>query len=284
MDHVDQPNRLKLSEVAVKLDPQDDVVVAKRDLPAGAVLVRDAMDGGPDELLLGRPIASGHKIALCEIAGGDPVRRYGQVIGFAKHSIQPGEHVHKHNLGMGNLTLDYAFGVDARPVELVPEASRRTFSGYRRANGQVGTRNYIAVVSTVSCSSHAARAIARHFSSERLSAYDNVDGVMAVTHLSGCSYVPDGPVYTLLQRSLAGMVRHPNVAASIIVGLGCEVNQLDDLVAQYDLQNGTGKPLRSLVIQDMGGAAKPFRLVSKRSRRFCRTSTPLLGRQSRSPS
>jgi len=135
MDRDDQPNRFKLSELTVKLDPQDDVVVAKRDLPAGAVLVCDAEDGAPRELLLEQPIPSGHKIALREITSGNPVRRYGQVIGFAKHSIHPGEHVHKHNLGMGNLTLDYAFGVDARPVELAPESTRRTFLGYRRANG-----------------------------------------------------------------------------------------------------------------------------------------------------
>jgi altronate hydrolase len=247
--------RLQLSEATVKLDPQDDVVVAKRDLSPGTVLIgTDA--GEARELLLEGPVPSGHKLALRAISAGEPVHRYGQVIGFAKQDIQPGAHVHKQNLGMGDLTLDYAFGADARPVDLVPESDRRTFDGYRRANGQVGTRNYIAVVSTVSCSAYAARSIARYFTPERLAAYGNVDGVMAVTHLSGCSYVPDGPVYTLLQRSLAGMVRHPNVAASIIVGLGCEVNQLDALIENYDLAVGTGKPLHALVIQEIGGGRK----------------------------
>ena len=255
MEHDNPPDRLQLSEQTVKLDPQDDVVVAKRDLSQGTVLIgTDA--GEARELSLEVLVPSGHKLALRAISAGEPVHRYGQVIGFAKQDIQPGAHVHKHNLGMGNLTLDYAFGADARPVELVPESNRRTFYGYRRANGQVGTRNYIAVVSTVSCSAYAARAIARYFTPERLAAYGNVDGVMAVTHLSGCSYVPDGPVYTLLQRSLAGMVRHANVAASVIVGLGCEVNQLDALIENYDLAVGTGKPLHAMVIQEMGGGRK----------------------------
>jgi altronate hydrolase len=245
-----------LQTVAVHLHPRDNVAIAKIDLQAGARVVRDSEGLSGSEISLPQSIPSGHKFALEAVPAGDPVRRYGQIIGFAKTAIQPGEHVHKHNLGMGDLALDYAFGADVQPVALVPESERRTFLGYRRPNGQVGTRNYIAVISTVSCSAHVTRAIARHFTPERLAAYPNVDGVMAVTHQSGCSFVSGGPVYTLLQRTLAGMATHPNVAASIFVGLGCEVNQVDELADNYGLDDAATKPVRRLVIQDDGGSRK----------------------------
>jgi altronate hydrolase len=246
----------QLKEVALHLNRQDHVAIAKFDLKAGTRVISGAGELSPPEITVRQPIPSGHKVALQRINAGEPVRRYGQVIGFARQAIQPGEHVHKHNLGMGDLALDYAFGVDARPVDLVPEDERRTFQGYRRPNGQVGTRNTIAVISSVSCSAHVTRAIARHFTPERLAAYPNVDGVMAVTHQSGCSFVLGGPVHSLLQRTLAGIARHPNVAASLFIGLGCEVNQIEDLLETQGLRSaGEGGPL-SLVIQDLGGTRK----------------------------
>jgi altronate hydrolase len=245
-----------LQDVTVRLHPEDDVAIAKTELQPGTRLTSTAGETALPEITVQQLIPSGHKIALREIVAGEAVRRYGQVIGFAKVAVRPGEHVHKHNLGMGDLALDYAFGADAEPVDLVPESERRTFLGYKRPNGQVGTRNCMAVISTVSCSAHVTRAIARHFTPERLAAYPNVDGVMAVTHLSGCSFVSGGPVYTSLQRTLAGVACHPNVAASIIVGLGCEVNQIDELVGNYGLAGEGAHALRSLVIQDMGGSRK----------------------------
>ena len=246
---------LSYQDVAVHLHPQDSVVIAKTDLEAGTRLVAPPGDAALPEMTLRQSIPSGHKIALLDVATGEPVRRYGQIIGFAKEPIRPGEHVHKHNVGMGDLARDYAFGMDVEPVDFVPEGERRTFLGYGRPNGRAGTRNFVAVISTVSCSAHVTRAIARHFTPERLVPYANVDGVIAFTHLSGCSFVPGGPVYTLLQRTLAGMARHSNVAAAIFVGLGCEVNQIDELVENYDLRN-EGGALRSLVIQDEGGSRK----------------------------
>jgi altronate hydrolase len=247
---------LPLQSVAVHLHPKDNVAIAKAELPAGTRLSLDLQGISGSELSLRRTVPSGHKVALEDVATGAPVRRYGQIIGFAKETIKPGDHVHKHNLAMGDLSLDYAFGADVQPVDFVSERERRTFLGYRRPNGQVGTRNYIAVISTVSCSAHVTRAIARHFFPDRLRAYPNVDGVMAVTHLSGCSFVPDGPVHSLLQRSLAGVARHPNVAASVVVGLGCEVNQLDAFIENYGLRDASAKPVRSFVIQEEGGSRK----------------------------
>jgi len=198
-------------------------------------------------------------MALREIATGEPVRRYSQVIGFASQPILPGEHVHTHNLDVQDFAREYAFGVDMQPVTFVPEGERRTFWGYKRPDGQVGTRNTIAVISTVNCSAHASREIARYFTPEQLAPFPNVDGVIALTHPYGCSIRIGGVDYVLLQRVLAGMARHPNVGAVIFVGLGCEVNQISALVENYGLCNHNGIPPGNppgLVIQDLGGIRK----------------------------
>jgi altronate dehydratase len=181
------------------------------------------------------------------------VRRYGQIIGLAGRDIQPGEHVHSHNLDLGDLDRDYRFGVDARPVSYVPPGERRTFLGYKRPNGQVGTRNFIAVISTVNCSAHACLEIAHHFAPERLAPYANVDGVVALTFRGACSMRAGGPTHTVLQRTLAGMAQHPNVGAAILVGLGCETNQAATLVDNYGLASTGSEPPPALGIQELGG-------------------------------
>jgi altronate hydrolase len=230
-----------LRKAAVRLHPQDDVAIAKTGLPADTTL---ALETGA-RVAVRQPIPGGHKIALREIATGAPVHRYGQVIGLASRAIAPGEHVHVHNLSVQDFAREPAFGADVQPVTFVPEGERRTFLGYRRADGRVGTRNYVAIISTVNCSAHVTREIARHFTPERLASFPNVDGVIPFTHQLGC---PTRQV--LLQRTLAGMARHPNVGGYILVGLGCETNQVADLAARYDL-SGPG-----LVIQELGGVRK----------------------------
>jgi altronate hydrolase len=175
-------------------------------------------------------VPSGHKVALQRIEAGEPVRRYGQVIGLAGQPILPGEHVHVHNLGLGDF---YRLGAplqEIRPQHLGPDAERRSFLGYCRADGRVGTRNYIAVISTVNCSAHACMEIARHFTPERLELFPNVDGVVALTHHDGCTSRPELRGQVLLRRTLAGIARHPNVAACILVGLGCETTQVRDVL------------------------------------------------------
>jgi altronate hydrolase len=232
-----------LRKVALCLHPQDNVAIVKINLQAGTML--ESGERHPTLVTLRQPIPSGHKVALCEIAAGQPVRRYGQVIGLARRAISPGEHVHVHNLGVGDFAREPAFGADVQAVRYVPENERRIFLGYKRADGRVGTRNYLAVFSTVNCAAHVTREIARHFTPQRLAAFPNVDGVFALTHPLGC------PIrQVLLQRTLAGMARHPNVGAYVLVGLGCETNQVADLMANYDL-GGPG-----LVIQDLGGVRK----------------------------
>jgi altronate hydrolase len=249
---------ISLREVAIRLHPDDDVAILKTHVPAGTIL--HLQHESSAQIAVRRLIPSGHKIALREIGEGVPIRRYGQVIGFATQPIPAGEHVHSHNLGVQDFARDYAFGVNVRPVEYVPIEQRRTFLGYQRANGRVGTRNYLAVIASVNCSAHTSREIAHAFTPERLAAYSNVDGVIALTHLSGCANRINGPDYVLLQRTLAGMARHANIGGYIIVGLGCETNQIADMLQNYDLQtrsaDGASRTPPHFVIQGQGGTRK----------------------------
>ncbi len=234
-----------LAEVAIHLHPDDEVAVARVPLAPGLRLQTPA-----GEVRVSRLIPTGHKVALRAIEAGAAVHKYGQVIGFATAPIAPGNHVHSHNLGVGSLTHDYAIGADVRPVEPVPAAERRTFMGFRRPDGRVGTRNYVAVISTVNCSASTVRAIADRFRGDALRDYPTVDGVIGLTHKGGCGARYGSGEVALLQRTLAGVARHPNVAAYVFVGLGCEVNQIGDLVGSQGLDEDH-PPL--LVIQDEGG-------------------------------
>jgi altronate hydrolase len=262
-DIVAEPGVVPLEEVAVRLHPRDDVAISAKDLAAGTTLFIGAGWDEPGTVVLCRAVPSGHKIALRQMKAGVPIRRYGQVIGFASQAIAPGEHVHTHNLGIQALAHDYAVGEgavgggavggSAQPVAAVPEAERRTFRGYRRRGGRVGTRNYIALLSSVNCSAHTAREIAHHFTVERLAAFPNVDGVIALVHQSGCANE-----HLLLQRTLAGMARHPNVGAALLVGLGCETDAPDRVVENHGLCDGCrGLPgIQRILIQELGGIRK----------------------------
>jgi altronate dehydratase len=239
--------RVSLREVAVHLNLNDNVAIAKTALRPDTTLVLD----DSSEVITCAFIPSGHKIALTAIPVGEVILRYGQIIGFAADEIAPGDHVHTHNVELGTFERDYAFGADARPVNLVPEEERRTFLGYRRSDGRVGTRNFIAVIASVNCSAHTAREIARYFTPQRLAPYPNVDGVIALTHTSGCAYNVASADSQLLMRTLAGMATHPNVAGCIFVGLGCETNQIAELAERFRLEDAA-----LLNIQDLGGIRK----------------------------
>jgi altronate hydrolase len=234
----------------IRLHPQDDVLIARTQLVSGTVAEGIAIKG---------LIPAGHKIAVHALAAGAPVRRYNQVIGFASKPIAAGEHVHTHNLDMGpnkgDFARDYAFGADVRPVPLRREA---TFMGIKRADGRVATRNYIGVLSSVNCSATAARAIAGHFSRQNnpaaLADFPNVDGVVALTHGTGCGMDSDGLGLQILQRTLTGYATHANFAAVLVVGLGCESNQINAWLATGRLREGD--TLRTFSIQDTGGTSK----------------------------
>lgn len=231
----------------IKLHHEDDVVIARNQLAADTVL--DAL--GSLRVLADIPAA--HKLAIRALKTGQPIRRYGQIIGFASADIAAGEHVHTHNTSMGSFERDYAFGQDARPVECV--AGVRTFDGIRRADGRVATRNYIGVVSTVNCSATVSKMVAQHFSQAgALDAYPNVDGVVPITHSFGCCIDHHGEGIAQLRRTIGGYIRHPNFAGVLVIGLGCESNQMGAMFMAQGL--AAGPMIRTLVMQEQGGTQK----------------------------
>jgi altronate hydrolase len=239
---------LPLENVALRLHPDDQVAIAKVNLAPNARLTFD-----DQTITIKQLISSGHKIAIRAVKRDESVRRYGQIIGFATQDIAPGDHVHIHNIEVRDFARDYAFGSAVTPVDYVPEKDRLTFMGYKRSNGRVGTRNYIAVISTVNCSAHVCNEIAHYFTPERLAPYPNVDGVIAITHHAGCASRVGSLDYDMLQLTLAGIARHANVAAYLLIGLGCETNQTSELVANYKLE---GDSAPAFTIQGQGGVRK----------------------------
>jgi altronate hydrolase len=246
-----------LGEVAVVLHPEDDVAIARVGLAAGDVLA----DAGT-RLTVRADVRAGHKVARRAVAEGGAVRRYGQVIGFATRAIEPGDHVHTHNLAFRPLSHEYEVGADVRPVERHPPEAMRFFDGYSRADGRVGTRNYVAVVSTVNCSASVSGLVRQRFS-DAARDYPHVDGVIAITHKSGCAMEEGGEDHRALQRVLAGYARHPNVAAYVVVGLGCEVNQARVMVERQGLAlplAPDGRP-PIVTIQESGGTRRAVERV-----------------------
>lgn len=235
-----------LADVAIRLDESDNVAVAIRPLPAGErISLRDSV------LELTQPIAAGHKFALAAIPTGEPVTKYGQTIGFASRAIDPGDHVHVHNVSCDRFDRDPAIAseIPARPSPTGTAA----FQGYLRPDGSVGTRNYIALVSTVNCSATTCRAIAQHFADVSKD-FPQVDGVFAITHKSGCGMAGQGIDRRNLERTLAGFSRHANVFGYVVIGLGCETNQPSDLLELELLR--ARRPARTISIQAAGGIAK----------------------------
>ena len=223
----------------IRLDPADTVVTATASLEVGV-----AVEGTQTRAL----IPSGHKIATQAMAKGDVIRKYAQVIGYAAQDIAAGDHVHTHNVAFRNTDTAYEFGTNLRPAT---PAAGDTFMGFRRENGDVGTRNYIAIVTSVNCSATAARMIAGHFTPEMLADYPNVDGVVAFVHGTGCGMAGDGEGFEALQRVMWGYAKHPNHAGVLMVGLGCEMNQIDWLLEAYGLKQG---PLfHTMNIQNVAG-------------------------------
>ena len=231
----------------IVLNPTDGVVIARATLLPGTSVA-------PNVLSTER-IPAGHKVAVRAHAAGEEIRRYGQIIGFATQAISPGQHVHVHNCGMGDFDRDYAWGVDAKPTQYF--ADQATFQGIRRPDGRVATRNYIGILTSVNCSAHVAALVADAFRKNPMTGYDplaefpNVDGVVALTHKTGCGMTDREPL-ALLRRTIGGYARHVNFASVVMLGLGCEVNQIGGLMNEQRL---AGR-LRAMDIQEMGGTRK----------------------------
>ncbi|MFL6628118.1 MAG: UxaA family hydrolase [Vitreoscilla sp.] len=227
----------------LRLHPADDVAVARAAIAAGAVLA--SPDGS---LRAAADVPAGHKIALHAVAAGAPVRKYGQVIGVATSDIEIGQHVHVHNLDMGDSHPVHGVGRSYVPTTPVPEPA--TFEGFVRSDGGVGTRNFVGVISSVNCSATVCKAIEKAFSGNAMDAWPGVDGVVAITHGGGCGMSGTGEGIALLRRTLRGYAVHPNFAGVLVIGLGCEVNQVDALVEPLE---ATGGRLRTMTIQEAGG-------------------------------
>ena len=238
-----------MTSLTIRIHPADNVVIARRQLLGGTAIADEA-------ITIAGLVPPGHKVATKAIAAGDAVRRYNQIIGQATQAIAPGQHVHTHNLAFADFARTHEPGAGTQATAYAQQPA--TFEGIVRSDGRVATRNYIGVLTSVNCSATAARAIADQFRRdihpEALAAYPNVDGIVALTHGMGCATDSEGEELRVLRRTLGGYARHPNFAAVLVVGLGCETNQIQGLIAQEGLQEGAR--LVTFNIQDTGGTAK----------------------------
>src|ERR1035441_4540657 len=235
--------------LVIRIHAHDDVVIARQQLVGGTRIESE-------HLTVAGLVPPGHKIATRAIRPGEAVRRYDQIIGSARQAIAPGQHVHTHNLEYSSFARDYAAASGARPTEYVVEPA--VFDGIVRADGRIATRNYIGILTSVNCSATVARAIADHFRRDTnpaaLARSPHVDGVIALTHSAGCATASDGEPLQVLRRTLGGYARHPNFASVMVIGLGCETNQIGGLLEQESL--ATGSRLHAFNIQDTGGTRK----------------------------
>ena len=229
--------------LTIRLHSADNVVVARIDLSSGAVIPEE-------EVTCLGSIAFGHKIATSFIRAGDSVKKYGQIIGFASLDIQPGEHVHTHNLSVKEFTRDYAMGEKATS-DAATTTEPEFFNGIIRPDGRIATRNYIGIVSTVNCSASVSRYIADSISRDELAEFSNIDGIVPLCHGMGCGMGGRGEGFEYLRDTLRGYAKHPNFAGVLIIGLGCEVLQIESLVQAGDMRDNPF--FQTIAIQDTGG-------------------------------
>jgi altronate hydrolase len=260
--------------LTIRLHADDNVVIAQCPLLPGTAIASEAVT-------VMAAVPAGHKLAIRPVAAGEPIRRYGQIIGFASAAIAPGEHVHNHNVELRGFSRDYEFATLARPTPAA--ASPATFQGIVRTDGRVATRNYIGILTSVNCSATVARFIADAFrrnpmtGDDPLADFPNVDGVVALTHKTGCGMAGEGEGMDVLRRTLGGYARHPNFAAVFLVGLGCETNQIGPVIRSQKLQ--VGDNLRTYTIQESGGTRKSV----ERGIAMVRELLPAANRVSRQP-
>jgi altronate hydrolase len=233
------------------LNSADNVAVALGNLDVGTTT--------RERVTVGKRVPKGHKFTLRPVAAGEPITKFGQIIGFATKDLPPGEWVHEHNCDMGPLAgafeRDYDFCAGVVPTEYVPEAERRTFEGYRRANGKVGTRNYVGILTSVNCSATVAKFMAEAINrSGVLDDYPNIDGVIPFVHGTGCGMAGKGEGFDILRRTQWGYASNPNLGGALLVGLGCEVFQIGRMKEIYGIEDGD--TFQTMTIQDSGGTRK----------------------------
>ncbi|HWB17463.1 MAG TPA: altronate dehydratase family protein [Vicinamibacterales bacterium] len=230
----------------IRLNPTDNLVVAVDDIEKGMQA---------EGVTARARIPPGHKMAVVPIAVGEPIRKFGQIIGFATKPIVPGDWIHEHNVGMHDFQRDYAFAVDAKDEPVLPIEQRATFQGYRRASGKVGTRNYIGVLSSVNCSATVAMLMAREIErSGILADYPNIDGIVPLVQANGCVIDYRGAIFDILKRTSWGYAANPNMGGVVMVGLGCEGFQIARFKQAYGIEEN--ERFRTMTIQEAGGTRK----------------------------
>ncbi|MBS7697251.1 MULTISPECIES: altronate dehydratase family protein [unclassified Chelatococcus] len=230
----------------IRLNDADNIIVAVDPIEPGAVA---------EGVIATARVPRGHKMAIVPIAPGEPIRKFGQIIGFASSAIAPGDWVHEHNVEMHEFAREYHFAEDARDEPVLPLTEQATFQGFRRANGKVGTRNYIGILTSVNCSATVARYIAKEIErSGLLDDHPNIDGVIPLVHGGGCALDVKGEGYEILKRTQWGYATNPNMAGVLMVGLGCEGFQISRWMEAYGVKESD--TFRSFVIQDVGGTKK----------------------------
>jgi altronate hydrolase len=241
---------------AIQLHPADNVAIARVPLAAGQIIRVETR-----EIPVTTPVPVGHKVALERVEAGGVLRRYGQIIGRASRTIEPGQHIHTHNVAFEEVHFDYEYPTHNLALPATP-SNCPTFLGYPREDGRAGTRNYIAVVAASNCAAHTAELIARSYEDEALP--PNVDGIVSLPHGEGCG-MSSGADLSQLKRTLTGVLDHPNVSAAIVLGLGCEVNQIDHYL-------GAGAPrtdrLIGMTLQSSGGTRATVEAARQTIHRF----------------
>jgi len=232
----------------IRLDVKDNVIVALDGIGEGCEVSSEGVTASAT-------VPAGHKMATALIAEGDAVRKFDQIIGFATSAISPGEHVHTHNCAFRMFERDYEYGTETQETEYVDAVAQATFQGFKRAGGGMGTRNYIGVLTSVNCAATVAKHMAETVNrSGVLDDYPNIDGVVALVHGFGCCGDPNDEGFANLQRLLWGYARHSNFAAVLLVGLGCELNQISFLMDAYGMRES--KTFHTFVMQESGGTRK----------------------------
>ena len=268
-----------MEPLTIRLHKNDNVVTAKSDIDIN-IKIED------ENINTNQHIPVGHKIATKDISEGEEIIKYDNIIGVAKENIKIGNHVHIHNTGMVDKKRDYEFSQGCKNVKVLPENEQAIFMGYRRANGKVGTRNFIGIISSVNCSATVCKRIAESFNEEILSEYENVDGIVSITHGTGCGINSNGLGWELLQATIAGYSRHPNFGGLIVIGLGCEVNQVSGMAQSMSWANSD--TFKMMTIQEVGGTRKTIQegveiikqmlpILDKNKRIKCPASELVLG-------
>ena len=257
-----------MEQLAIRLHGNDNVVTAKSNIGLNSKIEDEGISTN-------QRIPMGHKIATKSITRGDVIIKYDNIIGVAKENISIGDHVHVHNTGMAEGTKDYQFSQGCKELEILPLKERASFLGYKRNNGKVGTRNFIGVISSVNCSATVCKKIAEAFNDDILSEYENVDGVVAITHGTGCGQTSKGLGWELLQATIGGYARHPNFGGLIVIGLGCEVNQVSGMAQSMEWKDS--ETFKMMTIQGVGGTRKTI----EKGVKLAEEMLPVLNRQKR---